>query len=69
MVSLEPVFCTQDGEDLGPELEEDMERRASSEPPLLVDDFCNLYNKHVVTVFAMFIMMWDLFHGLFATDG
>jgi hypothetical protein len=61
MVSLEPIFCTQDGDDLGPELDEELDRRASSAPPLVVEDFCNLYNKHVVTVFALFIMKWDLF--------
>ena len=61
MVSLEPVFCTQDGDDLGPDLDEEIDRHASSLPPLHVDDFCNLYNKHVVTVFAMSIGKWDLF--------
>jgi hypothetical protein len=61
MVSLEHVFCTQDVDDLGPDIDEEVDRRASSLPPLHVDGFCNLYNKRVVTVFAMFIGKWDLF--------
>ena len=61
MVSLDPELCTQDeGGDLGPELDEEVDQRPSGLPLLVVKDFCNLYEQHVEMVLTMFIMKHDL---------
>ena len=53
-VELEEAFCTQDDEELVPDLDDEVERRASSEPRLAVKDFCNLYNQHMARVWIFF---------------